>query len=53
MSKLEANMKIAGRRSAYVKEKFWFSNANEAKCQLMTCKEIQKEKTRMRSGPSL
>eukprot|EP00930_Biecheleria_cincta_P020470 TRINITY_DN153_c0_g1_i4.p1 TRINITY_DN153_c0_g1~~TRINITY_DN153_c0_g1_i4.p1 ORF type:complete len:231 (-),score=52.29 TRINITY_DN153_c0_g1_i4:99-791(-) len=48
MSKLEENMSIAGRRSAYVHEKFWFRqnlafmSADEAKCQLMTCQEILK-----------
>eukprot|EP00930_Biecheleria_cincta_P020467 TRINITY_DN153_c0_g1_i1.p1 TRINITY_DN153_c0_g1~~TRINITY_DN153_c0_g1_i1.p1 ORF type:complete len:715 (-),score=124.81 TRINITY_DN153_c0_g1_i1:108-2153(-) len=46
MSKLEYNMSIAGRRSAYVSEQFWFRqdldfvHASQAKCELMTCREI-------------
>ena len=46
MSKLEANMGVAGRHSAYICEKFWFRTdigfavAGEAKCEQMTINEI-------------
>jgi len=46
MTKLEANMGVAGRQSAYICEKFWFradvgfATAAEAKCEQMTIKEI-------------
>eukprot|EP00930_Biecheleria_cincta_P013843 TRINITY_DN12150_c0_g2_i2.p1 TRINITY_DN12150_c0_g2~~TRINITY_DN12150_c0_g2_i2.p1 ORF type:complete len:699 (+),score=158.02 TRINITY_DN12150_c0_g2_i2:79-2175(+) len=46
MSKLETNMGVAGRRSAYICEKFWFRTnvgfaaASEAKFEQMTIKDI-------------